>query len=94
MTTSPAPTRESPRLSPTVSKMSELDPAAVWRALPKALQAELRSAADQPLSDDLLRRFGQIVDDHDLPVFWRADPDSAYTRHRLHAALAEYISTH
>ncbi|MBN7483766.1 MULTISPECIES: hypothetical protein [Mycobacteroides] len=78
--------------------MSELDPAAVWRALPKALpkalQAELRADPDQTLSDDLLRRFGQIVDDKDLPVFWRADPDSAYTRHRLHAALAEYISTH
>ncbi|RIS81284.1 hypothetical protein [Mycobacteroides abscessus] len=74
--------------------MSELDPAAVWRALPKALQAELRSAADQPLSDDLLRRVGQIVDDHDLPVFWRPDPDSAYTQHHLHPALVEYIGTH
>lgn len=74
--------------------MSELDPAAVWRALPKALQAELRADPNQPLSDDLLRRFDQIVDDHDLPVFWRADPDSAYTRHRLHPALAEYIGTH
>lgn len=77
-----------------MTEVTELDAAAVWRALPKALQAELRSAADQPLSDDLLRRFAQIVDDHDLPVFWRGDPDSAYTRHRLHPALAEYIGTH
>jgi hypothetical protein len=77
-----------------VSKVTELDPAAVWRALPKTLQTELRANPNQPLSDDLLRRFDQIVDDHDLPVFWRADPDSAYTRHRLHPALAEYIGTH
>ncbi|WP_236741496.1 hypothetical protein [Mycobacteroides abscessus] len=74
--------------------MTELDAAAVWRALPKALQAELRSAADQPLSDDLLRRFGQIVDDHDLPVFWRGDPDSSYTQHRLLPALVAYIGKH
>ncbi|MBV0918232.1 hypothetical protein KC238_13325 [Mycobacteroides chelonae] len=66
----------------------------MWRALPKTLQAELRRAPQQPLSDDLLRRFGQIVDDRDLPVFWRPDPDSAYTRYRLHPALAEYIGTH
>lgn len=73
--------------------MTELDLAAVWRALPKGLQAELRADPDQLLSDDLLRRFGQIVDDHDLPVFWRPDPDSAYTQHRLHPALAKYIGT-
>ncbi|RIS84278.1 hypothetical protein [Mycobacteroides abscessus] len=74
--------------------MTELDPAAVWRALPKTLQAELRADPNQPLSDDLLRRFGQIVDDKDLAVFWRPDPDSAYARHRLHTALAEYIGKH
>lgn len=77
-----------------MTEVTELDAPAVWRALPKNLQAELRSAADQPLSDDLLRRCGQAVDDHDLPVFWRPDPDSSYTQHRLHPALAEYIGTH
>ncbi|WP_078309249.1 MULTISPECIES: hypothetical protein [unclassified Mycobacterium] len=74
--------------------MTELDPAAVWRAMPKTLQAELRRHPEQPLSDDLLRHCGQVVDDHDLPVFWRPDPHSSYTEHRLHPALAEYIGTH
>ncbi|CPY90983.1 Uncharacterised protein [Mycobacteroides abscessus] len=74
--------------------MTELDPAIVWRALPKALQAQLRSAPDQLLSDDVLRKCGQNVDDYDLPVFWRPDPDSAYTQHRLHPALVAYIDTH
>ncbi|MDO3312597.1 MULTISPECIES: hypothetical protein [Mycobacteroides] len=74
--------------------MTELDPAAVWRALPKTLQAELRSDPKRPLNDDLLRKCGQIIDDRDLPVFWRPDPDSAYAQHCLHPALAAYISTH
>ncbi|GLE55936.1 hypothetical protein BKG69_06490 [Mycobacteroides chelonae] len=64
--------------------MSELDPAAAWRALPKNLQTELRADPTQPLSDDLLRRFGQIVDDHDLPVYWRPDPESAYSARGIH----------
>lgn len=66
----------------------------MWRALPTNLQAQLRGDPHQLLSDDLLRRCGQVADDHDVPVFWRPDPDSAYTQHRLHPALAEYIGTH
>ncbi|MDO2961037.1 hypothetical protein P5V95_15870 [Mycobacteroides abscessus subsp. abscessus] len=61
--------------------MTELDPAAVWRALPTNLQAQLRGDPHQLLSDDLLRRCGQVADDHDLPALWRPDPDN-----RLHPA--------
>lgn len=77
-----------------MTKVTELDPAALWRALPKNLQAELRAAYDQPLSDELLRRCAQVVDDHDLPVFWRPDPHSSYTEHRLHPALVTFTITH
>ncbi|TDZ80121.1 hypothetical protein DE4585_03872 [Mycobacteroides salmoniphilum] len=74
--------------------MTAIDPAAIWRALPKDLQTDLRKHKDETLSDDLLRRCGHAVDERDVPVFWRPDPDTAFTRHRLHPDLARYLATH
>jgi hypothetical protein len=44
------------------------------------------------LSDDLLRRCGKVIDERDLPVFWRPDPASDYTQHVLHPDLVQYIA--
>lgn len=76
---------------PNVCAVTELG-AAVWQALPPALQTELRRRPGQPLSDDLLRRCGEVIDERDLPVFWRPDPASDYTQHVLHPDLVQYIA--
>ncbi|AMW19354.1 MULTISPECIES: hypothetical protein [Mycobacteroides] len=72
--------------------MTELGAAAVWKAIPQELQTELRRRLGQPLSDDLLRRCGEVIGERDLPVFWRPDPASDYTRHVLHPDLVQYIA--
>lgn len=72
--------------------MTAIDSGALWRALPKELQTDLREHGDRPLSDDLLRRCGLVVDERDIPVFWRPDPDTAFTCHRLHPDLVRYLS--
>ncbi|MDM2419344.1 hypothetical protein PP577_17100 [Mycobacteroides abscessus] len=72
--------------------MTELNPAAIWQSLPRELRTELRRRPGRPLSDDLLRRCGQVIDEHDLPVFWRPDPDSDYTQHVLHPDFVQYIA--
>ncbi|WP_237082086.1 hypothetical protein [Mycobacteroides abscessus] len=72
--------------------MTKLDPATIWQSLPKELQAELRGRPGKPLSDDLLCRCGLVVDERNLPVFWRPDPASDYTQHILHPDLVQYIA--
>ncbi|WP_235659069.1 hypothetical protein [Mycobacteroides abscessus] len=72
--------------------MTELNVAAIWQSLPQALQTELRRHPGLPLSDDLLRRCGEVIDERDLPVFWRPDPASDYTQHVLHPDLVQYIA--
>ncbi|WP_286151403.1 MULTISPECIES: hypothetical protein [unclassified Mycobacterium] len=74
-----------------ITAVLSLNAAAIWRAFPKDPQTQLRAHLGEPLTDDLLRRCGRVIDDHDLPVSWRPDPASDYAQHTLHPEL---ISTH
>ncbi|MEU9809237.1 hypothetical protein [Mycobacterium sp. NPDC050853] len=73
---------------------SELDPAAIWRVLPKSLQSELRKHRSEPLTDQLLVQCHQVAEKHNITVFWRPDAAASFTRHRLHPALVEYLAHH
>lgn len=68
------------------------DPELIWRALPVELKLQLHTLAADLLTDDLLTRCLAAAVDNDIPVFWRPDPVSGYTAHRLHPALITHIA--
>lgn len=71
---------------------ADLNPEAIWKALPNELKAALRQRATEPLNDELLLRCHRVAEENDLPIFWRPDPAADFGRHRLHPALVEYIT--
>lgn len=72
---------------------ADLEPKAVWEALPDELKSALRRRAAEPLDDDLLLKCHRAAEDDELPIFWRPDPAVDFGRHRLHPALVEYIAS-
>lgn len=71
---------------------ADLNPEAIWRALPKELTSALSRRATEPLDDELLIKCHRAAEENDLPIFWRPDPAAGFGRHRLHQALVEYIT--
>ncbi|WP_234802933.1 hypothetical protein [Mycobacteroides salmoniphilum] len=71
---------------------TDLNPEAIWKALPDALKSTLRRRATEPLNDELLIECHRAAEEKDLPIFWRPDPAAGFGRHRLHPALVEYIT--
>ncbi|WP_078314501.1 hypothetical protein [Mycobacterium sp. D16Q16] len=72
---------------------TELNPEAIWKALPGELTSALIGRASEPLNDELLIKCHRAAEKNDLPIFWRPDPDAGFGRHRLHPALIEYIAS-
>lgn len=71
---------------------ADLNPEAMWKALPDELKSALRQQAAEPLSDELLLKCHRAAEQNELPIFWRPDPAADFVRHRLHPALVEYIA--
>ncbi|TDZ43619.1 hypothetical protein [Mycobacteroides franklinii] len=71
---------------------TDLNPEAIWRALPDELKSALSQRAAEPLNDELLIKCHRAAEENDLPIFWRPDPAADFGQHRLHPALVEYIT--
>ncbi len=71
---------------------TDLNPEAIWKALPKELTSALSRRATEPLNDELLLKCHRAAEENDLPIFWRPDPASGFGQHRLHPDLVEYIT--
>ncbi|WP_232783587.1 hypothetical protein [Mycobacteroides franklinii] len=71
---------------------TDLNPEAIWRALPDELKSALSQRAAERLNDELLIECHRAAEENDLPIFWRPDPAAGFGQHRLHPALVEYIT--
>ncbi|MBA0045970.1 hypothetical protein [Mycobacterium sp. NPDC050853] len=71
---------------------ADLNPEAIWKALPKELKSALSHQAVEPLNDELLIKCHHAAEKNELPIFWRPDPAAGFGQHRLHSALVEYIA--